>query len=379
MEFVFWQNIIGIHQRALLTELSRLHRVTLVVEQETYQFRQKQGWKVPDLGKVVVKVAPTAEELHELLLQSGDAIHIFSGFQTYRLTHRAFRFAIDKSYKTLVYTEPYDLKGFRGLVRYLRLLISRLRYGHKVDGILVTGNGGRACFSKAGFDSQKIYDFAYFTDTGGDTAINNSEPDSFNKPDSPKPDLLFVGRIDERKNILNLVKVCKKLQDRFHTFEIYGAGHLEPALKSELEGTGNISFRGSIDYDRIQELMYQKDILILPSLFDGWGAVVNEALEHGMRVLASENCGASVLLDGEQRGAVFSSDINHMQQVLETWIDKGKHSSNERQEIIRWCSGNISGRAAAEYFSNICNHIYRSETVRPTAPWLRKQAAAWVV
>ena len=54
--------------------------------------------------------------------------------------------------------------------------------------------------------------------------------------------------------------------------------------------------------------MRQCDLLVLPSLFDGWGAVVNEALQAGMRVLCSTACGAASLLDGRQRGGSFDPD-----------------------------------------------------------------------
>lgn len=40
--------------------------------------------------------------------------------------------------------------------------------------------------------------------------------------------------------------------------------------------------------------MLNADYLILPSLYDGWGAVVNEGLQSGCKVLVSKDCGASI-------------------------------------------------------------------------------------
>ncbi len=372
MEFVFWQNIIAIHQKALLTELSRLHKVSLVVEQESYQFRLEQGWNVPDMGDVNIIVAPQADKLDHLLLKFREAIHIFSGFQTYRTTHFAFLFALNNRLKTLVYTEPYDLQGIRGMVRRIRLMISRQRFGNKVDGILVTGDLGHRCFSEAGFDENKIFDFGYFTESPKST-FGNHNTGEIPEPDLQfrKPDLLYVGSIDERKNILNLVRVCKKLHGRFNTFDIIGRGNLEAELQKEISDAPDIHFLGSMDNAEVQGFMHRKDILILPSFFDGWGAVVNEALEHGMRVLASDMCGSSVLLDGKHRGAVFSLNSNNMESVLEHWISRGKHSVSERTDIIRWCKASISGKVAAAYLISLCNYIYNGSPVRPVAPWLK--------
>ncbi len=77
------------------------------------------------------------------------------------------------------------------------------------------------------------------------------------------------------------------------------------------------------------------DLLILPSIFDGWGAVVNEALGRGMRVLCSNGCGSSVLLDGEQRGSVFNLEANDFELHLVKWLKKGKVSEEERATRLR--------------------------------------------
>lgn len=48
------------------------------------------------------------------------------------------------------------------------------------------------------------------------------------------------------------------------------------------------------------------DVLVLPSQYDNWGLVVNEALAFGCRVLVSERCGAAELVLGRPRaGAVL--------------------------------------------------------------------------
>lgn len=108
--------------------------------------------------------------------------------------------------------------------------------------------------------------------------------------------------------------------------------------------------------------MATHDYLILPSLYDGWGAVVNEALSVGTRVLCSKACGASILLDGNERGEAFSqkNDI----QILKKWICQGNLSVAERMKIIYWANENITGNAASNYFLK----TLRNEYVQ--APWI---------
>jgi glycosyltransferase involved in cell wall biosynthesis len=122
--------------------------------------------------------------------------------------------------------------------------------------------------------------------------------------------------------------------------------------------------------EEIKGLMNKCDILILPSLFDGWGAVVNEALQAGMQVIASEHCGASILLDGEQRGEVFSFKKDNFAEVLKKWIAKGPLKKSKRQEIANWSTTHISGQVAADYFISVVDYSLGKEKKRPIAPWL---------
>ncbi len=59
MKFVFWQNIISIHQSAFLNALTAHHELTLVVEKDIEEERKGQGWNIPGLERINVVVAPT--------------------------------------------------------------------------------------------------------------------------------------------------------------------------------------------------------------------------------------------------------------------------------------------------------------------------------
>lgn len=99
--------------------------------------------------------------------------------------------------------------------------------------------------------------------------------------------------------------------------------------------------------------MSKNDILILPSIHDGWGAVVNEALQTGMYVICSNTCGAADLLKDERIGKVFH--VNNEQQLSEImqWchdnIDTIRRDRFFRQQ---WADKHISGRVLAKYMIN---------------------------
>jgi glycosyltransferase involved in cell wall biosynthesis len=74
------------------------------------------------------------------------------------------------------------------------------------------------------------------------------------------------------------------------------------------------------------------DYLILPSRFDGWGAVVNEALARGVKVITNEKCGASSMIKDDFWGIKYKegnkqSLINVLERIL---TDNKKVSISKR-------------------------------------------------
>ena len=100
-----------------------------------------------------------------------------------------------------------------------------------------------------------------------------------------------------------------------------------------------------------RQVIAQSHALILPSLYDGWGAVVNEALMEGTMVYCSDKCGASVLIDDPSRGRLFDPrDFKTLAKFL--WNDYGffldSGSTQHRREALRrWSEENIGPEAIA--------------------------------
>lgn len=363
MKFVFWQNIISIHQSAFLNALSEHHELTLVVEKDLDEERKEQGWSIPGLERIKVVIVPKDDELYQLLDMS--AIHVFSGISAYPMIKKAFKYAVEKGLKNGVLLEPYNWKGLKGKFRWIKYYLLRMRFGNKIDFIAATGELGVTQYSKIGFDGSKIFEWAYFVES---TEKSISQP--ARSEEKNKPSILYVGSIDTRKNIIPQIDIIMKFENQISKMTIVGDGQLIEDLLDKIQGHPVYDYKGNVPNHKVTELMEQHDILVLPSLFDGWGAVVNEALNAGMRVITSENCGAAALLDGETRGEKFDfTGERDFETVLMKWINKGALTPDERQEIAAWAKDHISGKVAADYFERIVNYIYTEKTQRPVAPW----------
>ncbi len=64
--------------------------------------------------------------------------------------------------------------------------------------------------------------------------------------------------------------------------------------------------------------MYKEnDVLILPSVSETWGLVVEEALYFGLPVIVSQNCGAVELVENERNGYIIKpDDIKNIKNVI---------------------------------------------------------------
>lgn len=124
---------------------------------------------------------------------------------------------------------------------------------------------------------------------------------------------IYVGRLIALKNVRNLIDEFNK--NRL-SLTVVGDGPL--ALELQAMAHDNICFRGFIANDRLGELYAQHDVLILPSLQEAWGLVVEEAIYWGLPVIVSDAVGSQTEMVIEpQTGTVFSlSDSRGLSKAI---------------------------------------------------------------
>jgi glycosyltransferase involved in cell wall biosynthesis len=361
---VFWQPIIAIHQSAVLTYLATKCNVILVVEKKITTDRKESGWDIPEMTNVKIIISPSDEKIKDLIVRDMGYIHVFAGIKAYSMVYKAFKIAIKYPVKRVVRVEAYNSYGIKGLLLSLKYFYYYNIYERYIDILMPMGEMGVKAFEKIGFDKNKIIQWGYF--------VREKDDDQYDVDvSSQKPSVLFVGSIDKRKNILQLVDACKKVRDKYAAFTIIGRGELVFDLKKKIEGEEKIKYIESVLNTEMYKYMRNHDILVLPSLFDGWGAVVNEALHNGMRVITSNRCGSSVLIDASDRGEVYDiKEKRGIENAIINMLDKGRISMKERRAIIEWANKKISRDVAGEYFMDVLRFINQERKSLPTPPWL---------
>ena len=121
--------------------------------------------------------------------------------------------------------------------------------------------------------------------------------------------LLWVGRLLGLKRVDDIVRAVrahnrlKRMDDSLPkvTLDIYGDGVEKPKLQRMVTKYGLddlIKFHPAVPIEEVRKLMREHDIYVLASdAYEGWGAVVSEALEEEMRVVGTYESGscASIL------------------------------------------------------------------------------------
>lgn len=108
-----------------------------------------------------------------------------------------------------------------------------------------------------------------------------------------------------------------------------GSGELEGELRQQAEQLGlkGVHFRGYLQEREIARVLGSSLALILPSVEEQHGLVINEALAMGVPVLVSDNCGArDLLVRSGVNGFVFEPDnvdgLAHFMTIIDENVDE---------------------------------------------------------
>jgi glycosyltransferase involved in cell wall biosynthesis len=165
--------------------------------------------------------------------------------------------------------------------------------------------------------------------------------------------LLYMGRLDPKKGIENLLRALQLLRDDSISLTICGSGDETYSLSlrklvKQLDLGCCVTFQGHVDGELKSQSFMHADVCVVPSYTENFAMVVAEALAHGIPVIASkgtpwpglEKKGCGLWIDNsptalaESIAIIRSKKLDDMGRRGRTWMQKDLGWESVAEEMI---------------------------------------------
>lgn len=181
---------------------------------------------------------------------------------------------------------------------------------------------------------------------GANLAMNVASLDSLQQLGIKSSYFLFVGTLEPRKNLTRLLTAYSQLEESLKEQTMLviagGKGWGEIDIKNmvtELGLANHVRLLGYVDEATLAALYLNAQFLVMPSLYEGFGLPLVEAMVHGIPVLTSNNSSmpevagdAGLLVDALD----ISSIMNGLKMLLTNEELRGKLAVNAKVNAARF-------------------------------------------
>ena len=173
----------------------------------------------------------------------------------------------------------------------------------------------------------------------------------------------YVGRLVAHKRVDVLIRAFAQLVKRGLRvkLDIVGRGQEESRLKvlAMVCGVGEkVLFHGFLEGEDKVEAYRNMDVLVLPSAYEPWGLVVNEAMSSGIPVVVSEEVGARVDLVEKGGGLVVKPDnvealADAMGELATNPVSRRERGARALAQMSQW-DYRLYGRCWDDWMGELC-------------------------
>jgi len=239
---------------------------------------------------------------------------------------RVIRWCFRRRIPVLVWGDS-NIRGDRG--RGLRAFVKRLalpRLLRRCGACVCCGRLGREFFLRYGADPSRVFVSPYEPDY---RLIREMPPERIEQAKQKfglkngRRRIVYSGRLSVEKRVDLLIEAFARVAHQRAKWDlvIVGGGALEADLKGRVPQTlrDRLIWTGFLDNQADISAIYRaSDVLVLPSDFEPWALVINEAVAAGMAVVASDVVGAAAeLVRDRENGRIFpAGNVNALAQCL---------------------------------------------------------------
>lgn len=140
--------------------------------------------------------------------------------------------------------------------------------------------------------------------------------------------ILFVGKVEERKGVLCLIKAINEIKNDKIKLNIVGEFDNNSGYLKKINGfieknylKGRINFCGFVKREELKKYYLNSTIFVLPTLWEGYGIVIAEALSYGIPIISTDIPAIRELIINGVNGILFKpEDFSKLAQIINTII-----------------------------------------------------------
>ena len=126
--------------------------------------------------------------------------------------------------------------------------------------------------------------------------------------------VLFVGTVSLRKGLPYLLSAFEQIDPSVATLRVVGPIQLSPEKIRKYAGL--VEFCGPVPHAQIPITYSGADIFVFPTVSDGFGAVMLEAMATGLPVISTDHCG-DVVADGVNGYRIPIRDVDAIRECIQ--------------------------------------------------------------
>jgi poly(glycerol-phosphate) alpha-glucosyltransferase len=184
------------------------------------------------------------------------------------------------------------------------------------------------------FPGKPVFNIPYYCDL---SRFTPAQPPQL----QPPPTILFCGQMIARKGVDVLLQAFTQVIQSGCSARLLLVGR-EAELPEMLQ-TIPAAVRSHIDYagfqspDDLPTFFQQAGLFVLPSRYDGWGVVVNQALGAGLPILCSETVGAAhdLITPGENGMTFPAGDAESLSRLLHYYLTQPTELQKAQQVSLK--------------------------------------------
>lgn len=176
-------------------------------------------------------------------------------------------------------------------------------------------------------------------------------------------DLLWVGKMDIRKQLSLAINTIKELNNDQIRLHIIGGGEQKQykELSEKLDVKDQCVWHGSLPHDEVMKIMTKSDLLFFTSVAEGTPHVVLEAISNGLPVVCFDTCGQGdvvndkvgvkiPLTDPIQSATDFAKAINRLYENREELMIMSENCFARANEL----SWDNKIRSVIDIYNKVC-------------------------